>query len=221
VSQKITYDEYGNVHTNTGQDITPFFFAGGLYEEATGLTRFGARDYDARTGRWTAKDPILFAGGLSNLYEYCANDPINYIDQKGLQVEVVFWNPVGYGKSSFGHVSVHIDGQAYSFSPDGMFKELATSYIKRNTDFRGGLGLELLLNDDQKKNLEKKLKNYNDDYSRLTNNCQDPLEDFLEEIGFDLGVNILPSSLQKAIQKSYLVKKTNYYWYIPSLKGEK
>jgi len=29
----------------------PFFFAGGLYEEATGLTRFGARDYDARTGK--------------------------------------------------------------------------------------------------------------------------------------------------------------------------
>jgi len=35
--------------------------------------------------RWTAKDPILFAGGLSNLYEYCANDPVNYVDLDGLQ----------------------------------------------------------------------------------------------------------------------------------------
>jgi len=85
VVQKITYDEYGNVLTNTGQDITPFFFAGGLYEEATGLTRFGARDYDAKTGRWTAKDPILFAGGTSNLYEYCLNDPVNSVDLDGLQ----------------------------------------------------------------------------------------------------------------------------------------
>jgi len=84
VSQKITYDEYGNVHTNTGQDITPFFFAGGLYEEVTGLTRFGARDYDASTGRWTAKDPILFEGGQTNLLAYCNNDPISFIDPEGL-----------------------------------------------------------------------------------------------------------------------------------------
>jgi hypothetical protein len=28
--------------------------------------RFGARDYDAVTGRWTAKDPIGFGGGTTN-----------------------------------------------------------------------------------------------------------------------------------------------------------
>jgi len=100
VSQKITYDEYGNVHTNTGQDITPFFFAGGLYEEATGLTRFGARDYDAGTGRWTAKDPILFAGGQTNLLAYCNNDPISFIDPEGLgswgvrKLDGVPWRPI-------------------------------------------------------------------------------------------------------------------------------
>jgi hypothetical protein len=46
--------------------------------------RFGARDYDAETGRWTAKDPILFAGGDTNLYGYVLNDPISYIDPRGL-----------------------------------------------------------------------------------------------------------------------------------------
>jgi hypothetical protein len=45
--------------------------------------RFGARDYDAETGRWTAKDPILFAGGQSNLYSYSFNDPVNFIDPSG------------------------------------------------------------------------------------------------------------------------------------------
>jgi uncharacterized protein RhaS with RHS repeats len=35
-------------------------------------------------GKWTAKDPILFAGGDSNLYGYVANDPVNFIDPYGL-----------------------------------------------------------------------------------------------------------------------------------------
>ncbi len=46
--------------------------------------RFGARDYDAETGRWTAKDPILFAGGDTNLFGYVVNDPINLLDLNGL-----------------------------------------------------------------------------------------------------------------------------------------
>jgi len=48
--------------------------------------RFGARDYDPETGRWTAKDPIGFAGGSALLYEYCANDSINAADPSGLWI---------------------------------------------------------------------------------------------------------------------------------------
>jgi uncharacterized protein RhaS with RHS repeats len=46
--------------------------------------RFGARDYDPETGRWTAKDPIGFAGGDTNLYDYCLSDPVNLDDPYGL-----------------------------------------------------------------------------------------------------------------------------------------
>jgi RHS repeat-associated protein len=56
-----------------------------LYDKDTGLVRFGARDDDAEIGRWSAKDPILFAGGDTNLYGYVLNDPINLIDTEGLQ----------------------------------------------------------------------------------------------------------------------------------------
>jgi RHS repeat-associated protein len=61
----------------------PFGFAGGLYDADTGLTRFGARDYDAQTGRWTTKDPIRFGGG-TNFYGYVLNDPVNLVDPAGL-----------------------------------------------------------------------------------------------------------------------------------------
>ncbi|MDP1696694.1 MAG: RHS repeat-associated core domain-containing protein [Xanthomonadaceae bacterium] len=45
--------------------------------------RFGARDYDPDTGRWTAKDPLLFSGQDTNLYRYAFGDPINLIDADG------------------------------------------------------------------------------------------------------------------------------------------
>ncbi len=49
--------------------------------------RFGARDYDPETGRWTAKDPIGFGGGDANLYGYVEGDPVNLVDPSGLAVE--------------------------------------------------------------------------------------------------------------------------------------
>ena len=85
VAQRIDYDEYGKVISNTNPDFQPFGFAGGLYDEQTGLVRFGARDYDPVIGRWTCKDPILFRGGVSNLYEYVIDDPINNFDLNGQQ----------------------------------------------------------------------------------------------------------------------------------------
>ena len=51
--------------------------------------RFGARDYDAEAGRWTAPDPILFAGGDSNLYAYVRNSPVNFVDPAGFGLTIV------------------------------------------------------------------------------------------------------------------------------------
>ena len=85
VVQRMRHDEWGNVLEDTTPGLVPFGFAGGLYDPATGLVRFGARDYDPETGRWTGKDPILFSGGSACLYRYVADDPVNLIDPRGLK----------------------------------------------------------------------------------------------------------------------------------------
>jgi RHS repeat-associated protein len=85
VVEEIDYDEFGNVTNDTAPGTIPFGFAGGLRDLDTGLVRFGARDYDASVGRWTAKDPTRFDGSQLNFYVYVGNDPINGLDPDGLQ----------------------------------------------------------------------------------------------------------------------------------------
>ena len=83
VLQRMDYDEFGNVILDTNPGFQPFGFAGGIYDRDTGLTRHGARDYDPETGRWTAKDPIRFAGKDTNLFGYVFSDPVNALDLDG------------------------------------------------------------------------------------------------------------------------------------------
>jgi RHS repeat-associated protein len=91
IAQRMDFDEFGRVLQDTNPGFTPFGFAGGLYDPDTGLVRFGARDYDAEIGRWTAKDPIRFAGGDTNLYGYVFGDPINYVDPNGTFALALPW----------------------------------------------------------------------------------------------------------------------------------
>ncbi|MBI2565445.1 MAG: RHS repeat-associated core domain-containing protein, partial [Candidatus Schekmanbacteria bacterium] len=96
VAQRIDYDAWGRVLVDTNPGFQPFGFAGGLYDPDTGLVRFGARDYDAEVGRWTARDPILFDGGDVNLFAYVGNDPASRLDPDGLDACYVHfdWYPI-------------------------------------------------------------------------------------------------------------------------------
>jgi RHS repeat-associated protein len=86
----VRYDVFGKPTKVEGigswdLDELPFGFAGGMFDQETGLVRFGARDYDPMTGRWTAKDPMRFDAGPANLYLYAFGDPVNLVDPTGLQ----------------------------------------------------------------------------------------------------------------------------------------
>jgi RHS repeat-associated protein len=104
IKQMTNYDVWSNITSrqtrlvdgtwtegDTDPPFQPFGFAGGLYDGDTKLVRFGARDYDPEVGRWTAKDPIRFAGGDANFYAYCGNDPNNCRDPDGLLGWVPSW----------------------------------------------------------------------------------------------------------------------------------
>jgi RHS repeat-associated protein len=84
IAQRMDYDDFGNVLLDTAPGFTPFGFAGGLYDSQTKLVRFGARDYDPETGRWTSKDPLGIGGLDADFYGYVQNNPVNLFDPSGL-----------------------------------------------------------------------------------------------------------------------------------------
>jgi RHS repeat-associated protein len=85
IVQAVEYDEFGRVLSDSNPGFQPFGLAGGILDRDTGLLRFGARDYDAQSGRWTSKEPLGFAGGSANFYSYASNDPVNLVDTDGLE----------------------------------------------------------------------------------------------------------------------------------------
>ena len=58
------------------------------------MVRFGARDYDPATGKWTAKDPIDFAGGDLNLLSYTSQDSVNWVDPEGFSGLLIGMEPI-------------------------------------------------------------------------------------------------------------------------------
>lgn len=118
----LEYDSFGKIISDSNPDFyLPISFAGGLGDQATGLVRFGLRDYSPDTGRWAARDPLLFQGGQGNLYVYCGNSPIELRDPSGLkasspcQSDIASQEP---GYLNFNFTGGYIGGSTLGFMLD-------------------------------------------------------------------------------------------------------
>jgi RHS repeat-associated protein len=93
VVETYQYDAYGNptIYDASGSEIlnqtsqigNRYLFQGREYDFATHLYYFRARYYNPETGTWLSKDPLGISGGL-NLYAFCGNNPVNFVDPSGL-----------------------------------------------------------------------------------------------------------------------------------------
>ena len=68
--------------------FTPWVFASKRLDKETGLYYFGSRYYDPQLRRWTTPDPQGYIDS-PNLYTYCKNNPLLYVDPDGELTGVV------------------------------------------------------------------------------------------------------------------------------------
>lgn len=121
------------------------------------------------------------------------------------------WEPVGWGQSSFGHVSTIINGTSYSFGPNGMDVRPADDFIARNTAFRNGIGPVLDVNPEQEQTFENCLKQPQGSYNLFTNNCTGPIQRCLGQIGFPVRNRMFPVSLGNDLLDSGRVRGISEY----------
>jgi RHS repeat-associated protein len=218
------YKPFGEEQSVTQNPENVMKFVGKEKDKETGLYYFGARYMKAEIGRFTSPDPVgpvdprtskanekMFLNPQRlNLYAYGLNNPMKWFDPSGLFTEIIVWQPVGWGRSSFGHVSVDINGTTYSYEPTGMRIMPTSDYLDKNK-FREGVGMALKLSSEQEVHLNYHLKNYDKEYGRLTNNCVDPIESGLENLGYDVGPILFPVSLGHKIMDLNLVEKYDFF----------
>ena len=86
-----TYDAWGNFTTtysnggaSTSAIYNPFRYRSYYYDTELGLYYLNSRYYDSNTGRFINADGVLNDTLLGyNLFAYCVNNPVNYVDSDG------------------------------------------------------------------------------------------------------------------------------------------
>ncbi len=91
----------------------------GMYNDpSSGLYYARNRYYDPEIGRFISEDPVGLMGG-PNVYAYCHNDPINFIDPLGLWETGSYLGDVGaFGKGELGAAANFVASAAWA-SPAG------------------------------------------------------------------------------------------------------
>ncbi len=99
VVNKYAYTPFG-VPAGEEETVTqPFKFVGqfGVMTEDNGWYYMRARYYDPDMGRFICEDPLGFDGGDVNLYVYCLNNPVMFIDPNGEVLQSVIAGGIAGG----------------------------------------------------------------------------------------------------------------------------
>ena len=128
------YDAYGNCYVkyndNSSEeekkilDINPFRYRGYYYDNETGLYYLNARYYDPSIGRFISPDVLTILdetkgqiNGL-NLYMYCNDNPIMYVDPSGCLaffiITAIIGALIGFGTALY--IDYKDDGQIFNGS---------------------------------------------------------------------------------------------------------
>ena len=99
------YYPFGGVFASSG-NVQPYKYNGKELDTKKGLNwyDYGARHYDATLGRWLVVDPLAEKYYAWSPYNYCANNPVKFIDPNGKGIETV-WDifNIILGAKSFGY----------------------------------------------------------------------------------------------------------------------
>ena len=116
------YDAFGNTLEAVGPRAAenPYRFSTKELHGPSGLYDYGFRFYSPGMGRWLNRDPLQEEGGI-NLYGMVGNNPINNVDEYGLDWydgfgnwvnDQLFGKPKNYSSDEDGEVQRAVDANA-------------------------------------------------------------------------------------------------------------
>jgi RHS repeat-associated protein len=139
------YNAAGTLLPNGSNYNIRHLFHGQLWTQETGLNDHRNRQALPAMGVFLQPDPLGFGGGDSNLYRYCANNPVNRTDPFGLQLPLSGTPPTYQDKLDAFALYVHQNGIGYPTSAQVDFVN-ATNSVLGSPGFRLVLGVgEILL----------------------------------------------------------------------------
>ncbi|MBI4845972.1 MAG: hypothetical protein HY810_05820, partial [Candidatus Omnitrophica bacterium] len=197
VAESYEYDAYGNI-VIYDQTLTPipqslfgnsYMFTGRQFDSETGLYYYRARMYNVELGRFLQTDPVGYLVSM-NLYSYCLNNPLYWIDPYGLDI----WHILDRAGVTHAGAVVGQDGYYtyHSFQPEGMptpiglgdYEEKEFDSLEDAMDFARGKGYDeygryRTTKCEDEKAREAAREWEGDEYNVGTHNCQHMVNDMM------------------------------------------